>query len=83
MSGIVRPIRALKPCPFCGYEELCFTKWSDVDGYMSMAGIYCWNCKSFYSCDETEWIDSDGEIPQKEKEILAEKWNRRATNETD
>lgn len=83
MSGIVRPIRALKPCPFCGYEELCFTKLYDVDCYMYMAGIYCYNCKSFYSCDETEWIYTDVEIPQKEKEILAEKFNRRATNETD
>ena len=62
----------LKPCPFCGGNNLYFVK-VDQHGYETV-GIFCNACKQTITLEENEWEGDNGE--SRNKAIQA--WNRRA-----
>lgn len=66
----------IKKCPFCG-GEVNFTQWADYSGGFTMSGIYCEKCGIFFTHEGIDWEDCYDNIPENEKTILAEKWNRR------
>ena len=60
----------LKPCPFCGYKHPTMTYSGFTDIYM----VNCPNCQIVFRRDCTAGRDRN-------KEKVAEAWNRRATDE--
>ena len=73
----------LKPCPFCGGAKLAFTSktsFYDFQKRFNNADLMI----TCVSCDLNMWERSfyirNYEVRMK---LLAEKWNRRADNETD
>ena len=72
----------LKPCPFCGGEEVI----AEIDNLQNVLHIYCENCVAEIGMDFVRAGLGDGsfmsfyELKQVMNE-LEEIWNRRADNE--
>ena len=72
----------LKPCPFCGGEELKFD-FHKGHGYLheyAFAGICCQN-EDCGVVVQLNLLDADEWTEKKAYEICAETWNRRANND--
>ena len=63
--------QTLKPCPFCGSEDICIRGIQDDTDYGS---VWCSNCH-LDMCVDLE--DISGEIEKLSTDILTERWNKR------
>jgi Lar family restriction alleviation protein len=64
--------KKLKPCPFCGCDNLYIIDREENSGYESI-GIFCNGCKQTVFLEENEW-EGNNRIT---REKAIEAWNRR------
>ena len=63
-------LKELKPCPFCGYDEINVFYFDPYDGYQGNLGM--WNAKCML-CGAV--------IGRRDKSEVIKDWNRRANDE--
>ena len=64
--------KKLKPCPFCGCDNLYIINREENSGYESI-GIFCNECKQTVFLEENEWEGYNRTTIEK----AIEAWNRR------
>ena len=74
------PMSELKPCPFCGSEDLYETYSQEYALGTKNPEIFCNSCKGIFSIeDDSPYMNCDEDYKYR-KEKTKEAWNKRVKN---
>lgn len=72
----------LKPCPFCGSEDIYETYSQEYALGIKNPEIFCNSCKAIFAVEvSSPYRDIEKEYAYRKKETV-KAWNRRITDET-